>query len=79
MTTLSEKAAAFMAQNPTIIGVVGSVTYYEHPTAGDEAPLFFIEDGKLRESVYWDIESAQDAAPIRIKITGQWGLAGQTV
>lgn len=61
MTTLSEKAQAFMNQNPTVVGMVGPVTYYEHPTLGDEAPLYFIEDGKLRRSEFWDLESAQDA------------------
>jgi hypothetical protein len=64
---LSPKAAVFMGQNPTVIGVVGPVTYYEHPTYGDEAPMFFIEDGKLRRSEHWDIDSAQDA---------QWNLVG---
>ena len=58
MENLSDKAKAFLAMNPVVLGVVGSVTYYESPTHGDEVPMFFIENGKLRRSEFWDIDSA---------------------
>ena len=60
MTELSEKAAAFIAKNPTVLGVIGDRTYYEHPDHGDEVPMFYIDEGKLRKSVHWDMDSAQD-------------------
>jgi hypothetical protein len=59
--TLSDKAQAFCAQNPTVLGVVGGRTYYEHPTLGDEAPMYYIEDGKLRRSEHWDMDGASEA------------------
>ena len=58
---LARHAAAFMAQNPTILGIIGDRTYYEHPILGDAAPMFYIEDGRLRRSAFWDIESAHEA------------------
>ena len=59
---LSEKAAAFMAKNPTKLGTIGNRVYYEHPEYGDEVPMFFIENGRLYKSAYWDMESASDAS-----------------
>lgn len=59
--TLSDKAAAFLAQKPAILGSIGGRMYYEHPTYGDEVPMFYIEEGKLRKSEHWDMDSACDA------------------
>ncbi len=59
--TYSTKAAAFLAMNPTHLGTIANRKYYESPTHGDESPMFYIEDGKLRKSEFWDMESAQDA------------------
>ena len=58
---LSDKATAFLAMNPTVLGSIAGVTYYEHPVYGDEVPMFYIEDGKLRKSVHWDMDSAHEA------------------
>lgn len=57
---LSEKAAAFMAKGPAVLGRIGDRVYYEHPDMGDEVPMYYIEYGKLRRSVHWDMESAGD-------------------
>ena len=38
----TEKAIAFMAQNPTHLGRVHGVDLYEHPTKGDESPIYAI-------------------------------------
>lgn len=60
---MGEKAQAFLAKNPAKLGTIANVTFYEHPDLGDEVPMFFIdEQGRLRRSVHWDMESAQDAA-----------------
>jgi len=58
---LSDKAKAFLAKNPAKLGVSGNRTYYEHPDFGGEVPMFYIsEEGKLKKSVHWDMESASD-------------------
>jgi len=58
---LSDKARAFLAKNPTHIGTVLGVDYFEHPTLGDEAPLVMIgTDGKVRHSDHWDLPTAEE-------------------
>jgi hypothetical protein len=46
-----------MAMNPTLVGIVAGVSYYECPYRGDESPLRYIDsEGKLRTSDYWELE-----------------------
>jgi hypothetical protein len=60
-TDLSDKARAFLAKNPTHIGTVLGVDYFEHPTLGDEAPLVMIgPDGKVRHSDHWDLPTVEE-------------------
>ena len=62
MLDLSEKAKAFLAQKPAVLGVIADRTYYEHPIYGDEVPMYYIDGGKLKKSEFWDMESASDAS-----------------
>lgn len=38
------------------------VTFYEHPTLGDEAPLFVKKNGKLCQTDLWDAPDSADEA-----------------
>lgn len=58
----TEKAIKFLSKNPTLIGVVHGVDLYEHPSFGDEAPLFAItKDGRVKETEYWELPDAMEA------------------
>ena len=55
-SNLSDNAAAFLARNPTLIGVVAGHSFYEHPTRGDESPLIVIcPDGRKKLSDHWEL------------------------
>lgn len=56
---LSDKARAFLAKKPTLIGRVAGIAFYEHPELGDESPLIAIlKDGRVKRSPYWDMPDA---------------------
>jgi hypothetical protein len=58
---LSDNARAFLARNPTMIGVVAGHWFFEHPTMGDESPLVVITpDGKKRLSDFWELPSVEE-------------------
>ena len=58
---LSDKARAFLAKKPTLIGRVAGHAFYEHPTYGDESPLIMITpDGKVKKSDHWELPDASD-------------------
>jgi hypothetical protein len=53
---LSDNAKAFLARNPTLVGVVAGHAFYEHPTRGDESPLIVIgPDGRKELSEHWEL------------------------
>lgn len=51
----------FMSKNPTLIGVVDGVKYYEDPDYGDEGPLMYVKGGKVFMSEFWDLPSLEEA------------------
>ena len=52
----TDKARAFLTQNPTFIGRVNGVDLYDHPDFGDEAPLFAITpSGRLKRTDCWEL------------------------
>lgn len=58
---LHYRAQLFMERNPTKIGTVLGRTYYEHPTRGDEAPLYYISDeGRLCQSSFYELPSVEE-------------------
>lgn len=59
------KAISFKAQNPIFICSVRGVDLYEHPTMGDEAPLYAITaDGRLKRTDHWERPLFEDAADL---------------
>jgi hypothetical protein len=59
--TLSDKAAAFLARKPTLIGIVAGNYFYEHPTYGDESPLVMISsEGNVRLSDHYELPDIWD-------------------
>lgn len=57
----TEKALAFIAKKPTLLGTVCGDDYYEHPTMGDEAPLYIITpSGEVRRTEHWELPAADD-------------------
>ena len=58
----TEKAIEFMTKSPTLIATVNGCDLYEHPTLGDEAPLFAItKDGRVKRTDYWELPDAMEA------------------
>lgn len=58
---LSDKAKAFLAKQPTLIGRVAGYSFYEHPTKGDESPLIVISpEGQIKLSDYYELPSFDD-------------------
>ena len=59
---LTERATKFLSRNPTLIGVVGHVRFYEHPAYGDEHPLVQIDSrtGKVSVSDHWELPSLDE-------------------
>ena len=58
-------ATAFLAKGPTLLARVNGVDLYEHPTQGDEAPLYAITaDGRVKRTAYWEVPSAMDATDL---------------
>ena len=56
MTELKPNAAKFMKKNPTLIGTVAGVKFYEHPVYGDEHPLLAItKEGKLKHTGCYEL------------------------
>jgi hypothetical protein len=48
--------AKVMAHKPTMIGVVGGITFWEHPTRGDECPMLAtLEDGTMGMTDFWEL------------------------
>lgn len=61
MNSLSDKAKAFLAKDPTLLGVVLGHQFYEDPTYGDERSMWMITpEGKLKRTHWWDLPEAHD-------------------
>lgn len=61
----TEKAIAFLAKNPTLLGTVHGVDLYEHPELGDESPLVAITaDGRLKKTDHWEVPSPADGVDL---------------
>lgn len=59
--TLSDKAAKFLARNPTLIGTVAGDSFYEHPEHGDIVPLVVIRsNGRISYSDFYDLPSVEE-------------------
>lgn len=54
--TMTEAATKFLAANPTQLGSFGSFKLWEHPTRGDEAPIYMtMSDGRLISTGFYDM------------------------
>lgn len=51
-----EAGERFLAKNPTLLATVQGVNFYEHPTQGDESPVFAIRNGYLILTDAWDCD-----------------------
>jgi hypothetical protein len=73
---LSDKARAFLAENPTLVGRVLGFKIYEHPTRGDESLLYLItQEGNLKRLSYYELPSAEELAlelSSRVVRDGEW-------
>lgn len=62
-----KKPGRFWDSNPTLIGTVAGVRFYEHPQFGDEYPLIAVlPGGDVGLSCFWevpDIEDLEDLVP----------------
>lgn len=62
MKNLTDNAKAFLAKNPTLIGEVSGVEYYDHPELGDESPLIAIlPDGRKVRSPFWELPCSEES------------------
>lgn len=49
-----------MADNPTLVGVVGGIKFYEHPKFGDESPLIADTGDQFGLTDFWELPSLSD-------------------
>lgn len=52
---LAPKAKEFLSRNPTLIGTVAGVAFYEDPTRGDEVPMIAIVKGKKKFTEWYEM------------------------
>lgn len=52
--------AKTMAHNPTLVGVVAGIRFYEHPLRGDEAPLVADTGTEFGLTDFWDLPTLED-------------------
>lgn len=65
MSVLSEKAKLFLAQKPTLIGIVGGQSFYEHPIYGDESTLVCITSAGFKINTdFWELPTAEEAIDV---------------
>ena len=56
VANLSEKAQAFLAKNPYMLGNMLGMQFYEDPINGDKAPIFAImPSGRVLRTPFWCI------------------------
>lgn len=61
----TDNATRFLAMNPTLIGRVGEIDFYEHPLRGDESPLVGItKDGRRKLTEFYELPSAAELAEV---------------
>ena len=49
-------ATKFLAQNPTLLATYGEFKVYEHPTRGDDAPVYMVTpSGHLINTGFYDL------------------------
>lgn len=61
----TDKARAFLAKGPTLLGRVHGVDLYEHPTLGDESPLIAITiDGRVKMTEHWEVPSHDEGTDL---------------
>ena len=59
--TYSDKAAAFLAKRPALIGMVAGHTFYECPVMGDEETLYAVTPaGKLKHTCFWELPTTDE-------------------
>jgi len=57
----TEQAASFIEKNPTLLGTTVGARFYEHPTRGDEAPIYaLLASGVLLRTNSFDLCDAKD-------------------
>lgn len=66
-TYTTEQTAKFLALNPTLIGTVLGVQFFEHPTYGDESPLLAMnKSGLLVDTGYYELPSFHEVADLEL-------------
>lgn len=56
MTVCGPKSCARIDEaNPTKIGVVNGIAFFECPFAGDEGPLLARQQGRWVRTTYWEL------------------------
>jgi hypothetical protein len=57
----SPKAQELISQdNPTFIGTVAGIKFFENPRLGDEAPLISKRDGKWVSTCFWEVPELEE-------------------
>lgn len=50
----------FLGDNPTLIGVVAGIKFYEHPKKGDESPLIADTGTEIGLTDFWELPEITD-------------------
>ena len=52
----------FMGKNPTLVGSVAGVSFYEHPIYGDDVALIAVKGEKCGYSHWYDLPTLEEIA-----------------
>ena len=60
--------AAFAAKEPMLLGYVAGYAFYEHPTKGDEAPLYAVgpQEREWGCTHFWDVPSVDELVEFEV-------------
>lgn len=50
-----------ITESPTLIGTVAGISFYEHPTYGDEHPLIYKRGGEWLSSDWYELPTHSEA------------------
>ena len=59
-TYTAQASARITALNPTHIGTVAGIRFFEHPTKGDESPMIVKSNGIWHLTDFWDMPTLEE-------------------
>lgn len=60
LITIKFNREKVMSHNPTLIGIVAGVRFYEHPIQGDESPLIADTGTEIGLTDFWELPTLDE-------------------